>query len=141
VAVISVSGPIAVSAVGRFFQAANGQELPQQPLGRIVYGRWGGDLGEDLIVCRRKQNLVEVHCHGGNASVSQILENLTASGCQNTDWQEWLREKTSCPLEVEAHAALAEASTLRTATISRSPETRITQYSPTDKLRFRNTCG
>ena len=117
VAVIAVSGPAAVTAVNRFFQAANGRPLRRQPLNRIVYGHWGEARGEDVIVCRREASIVEIHCHGGTPSIQQIVGHLTSAGCVSIDWRQWLASQSVCPLAAEAKAALAEACTLRSATI------------------------
>ncbi len=117
IAVVVVAGPNAVSAVDQHFQAANGRPLHQQSLGRIVYGQWGEGIGEDLVVCRRDPSTVEVHCHGGAASIAQVVSHLTAAGCEPTDWRHWLADQTEDLLVCEAHTALADASTLRTATI------------------------
>ncbi len=117
IAVIAVAGPHAENAVDQYFQAANGHPLHQQPIGRIVYGQWGETTGEDLVVCRRDVGMVEVHCHGGAASITQIIDHLTIAGCKPTDWQQWLAGQSNDWLVNEAHAALAEATTLRTASI------------------------
>jgi len=121
VAVIAVAGTTAVSTVDRFFQAANGRSLSEQPLQRVVYGQWGGQTskagGEDLVVCRREDDLVEIHCHGGVASIAQILAQLVDAGCEEIDWQRWIADGATCQLSAEAQIALAGASTLRTAKI------------------------
>ncbi len=117
VAVIAVAGPRAVSTVNRYFLAVNGRLLLEQPLHRIVYGHWGDRTGEDLIVCRRETEVVEIHCHGGAPSIAQVVEDLVCGGCIQSDWQHWIAEWSECPLAAEAHVALAEASTLRTAAI------------------------
>jgi len=117
VAVIGVAGPAAESAVNRFFRASNGRPMIQQPLGRIVYGHWGGDAGEDLVVCRREAEVVEIHCHGGAASISQILTNLKSAECIEISWQRWVSDRLACSLMAESQIALAGASTLRTAKI------------------------
>ncbi|NOY29737.1 MAG: GTP-binding protein [Planctomycetes bacterium] len=114
VAVIGVAGPAAVSTVNRYFRAAGGRSLREQPLDRIVYGHWSE---EDLVVCRRKTEVVEIHCHGGAASISQILTHLTNAGCEEIDWQQWVAAESACPLAAEAQIALSTVSTLRTAKI------------------------
>lgn len=117
VAVVAVSGPIAESATAQFFQAANGRALAQQPIGRIVYGNWGTGTGEDLIVCRREGEWLEIQCHGGSASIAQILDDLCSAGCKRIDWQQWIAHRSGCPIEASAQHALAAAPTVRTATI------------------------
>ncbi|MGI9427040.1 MAG: GTPase [Bythopirellula sp.] len=117
VAVVAVEGPNAVSAVDRFFQAANKHALPDQPIGRIVYGHWGSSAGEDLIVCRRDDQSLEIHCHGGRQSSEQLVANLSEVGCQRIESDDWLTRQYDCPLVAAAHAALARATTYRAASI------------------------
>lgn len=117
VAVVAVFGPAAEDVVGASFCAKNGKPLVGQPFERPVYGHWGSPSGEDLIVCRRSAVEVEVHCHGGSQSVASVLRRLRAQGCLELAWQDWLRERTGCYMVAEAHAALASARTLSTATI------------------------
>lgn len=117
VAVVDVEGSGTVAAVANYFQAANGRELDQQPIGRIVYGRWGHAEGEDLIVCRRTADHLEIHCHGGSQSSAQIVTDLSTAGCEVIPDDEWLTRHHDCPFTASAHLALAKATTLRTATI------------------------
>jgi len=114
VAVVAVDGVAAVSAVNRYFQAANKRNLSEQTLGRIVYGHWGD---EDLILCRRDEQALEIHCHGGRQSSAQIVADLANAGCTVVEAEEWLTNQHNCPLTTAAHLALAKATTLRTATI------------------------
>ncbi len=117
IAVIAVAGPAAVAAVDGHFRAANGRELSQQPISTIVYGHWGDMQGEDLVVCRRAEQEVEVQCHGGSQSIDRVLSQLIASGCEVVDWHEWIAQRSQCAIRAEASTALANAMTLRTATI------------------------
>ncbi|TWU30343.1 GTPase [Bythopirellula polymerisocia] len=117
VAVVAVAGRDAVKFVDGCFLASNGRSLDRQPLSRIVYGHWGTVEGEDLVVCRRDEHEVEVHCHGGVQSVAAVVSQLVAAGCDEIPWQEWISRQHECPLEAEARIALAEATTSRTALI------------------------
>ena len=117
IAVVAVEGNAAVAAVARHFQAANLRELNDQPLGRIVYGHWGGRDGEDLVVCRRSESALEIHCHGGRQSSAQIAADLTDVGCTVIDAEQWLARQHACPVTAAAHAAMAQVTTLRTAAI------------------------
>ena len=116
-AVALVAGAGAVEVVGACFQAAGGRVLALEPTDRIVLGRWGGADGEELIVCRRAADRVEIHCHGGQAAVGAVVEQLTARGCRNTSWQEWSRRSDEDPLRAAARVALADAPTRRTAAV------------------------
>ncbi len=114
VAVIAIAGPQAAGAVDQFFRARNRKLLGDQILGRIVYGHWGSEQGEDLVVCRRGVELFEIHCHGGSQSISRIVADLATCGCREIDWREWNKPPR---LEAAAREALAQAVSLRTATI------------------------
>jgi tRNA modification GTPase len=116
VAVIAVAGPDAVQAIASFFHAKNGKALSEQPITRIVYGNWRSD-GEDLIICRRDADCLEIHCHGGVQAVATIAGDLASAGCQEIPWQKWLACNDSCPLRVESQIALAQAESTRTALI------------------------
>jgi tRNA modification GTPase len=114
VAVVLVAGPAAVSAVDACFQAGSGRPLAELPIGRIAVGRWGGPEGEELVVCRRAEDRVEVHCHGGRAAVRGVIGPLIQRGCCEISWRDWLRHSSDDALRAEAHIALADAPTART---------------------------
>ena len=132
VAVVLVDGPNAVRAVDQCFATTSGRPLACEPVNRIVVGRWGGPGGEELVVCRRGEERVEVHCHGGVAAVRAVVNGLVTTGCQEIAWQDWLRyessrsrvspnlgfasagaDATTCAAQI----ALADAVTARTAAI------------------------
>lgn len=115
VAVVGVLGARGPSAVDRLFAASNGKPLSQQPLGRIVYGRFDG---EEAVVCRLADDRVEVHCHGGRAAAARVLAHLAAQGCRIVDWREWtMADGQADALAKAASISLAAAPTPRTATI------------------------
>jgi tRNA modification GTPase len=129
VAVVVVDGPRAVAAVDACFAAVSWRTLADTPIGRIVLGRWRTDVerednspsesdtGEEVIVCRRSADRVEVHCHGGTAALRAVVERLVDAGCICTVWPDWLRDRHHDPIRAAAHIALAEAVTERTAAI------------------------
>jgi tRNA modification GTPase len=98
------------------FQAVNGRPLSAQPTGRVIFGRWGADAAEDVVVCIIDEQTVEIHCHGGEAAAARILGDLANAGCLVTPWQEMVRI-TRGVLEAELLEALAQATTRRTAEI------------------------
>jgi len=118
VASIRICGRQALIDLGReaLFRAANQKLLAEQPVGRIVFGRWGSDPGEEVVLCRREEETVEIHCHGGDVAVRRILADLSRSGCQIVSWQE-LSSAENGLFAIECAEALANASTLRTANI------------------------
>jgi tRNA modification GTPase len=117
VAVVLVTGPEAVRSVDACFHPASGKQIAEMPHNRILFGRWGSASGEELVVCRRAEDAVEVHCHGGVAAVRAVIDRLTECGCESIRWQDRLRESGDDPIRAEAQIALAEAPTARTAEI------------------------
>lgn len=63
------------------FVPRNGKPLDQQKIGRIVFGLWGSEPGEQVVVCRIGEEAYEIHCHGGAMASTQILEDLRRGGC------------------------------------------------------------
>ena len=115
VAVVAVAGDEATKSVDQFFLAANRRSLDEQPVGGIVYGHWGSREGEDLVVCRRDENRVEIHCHGGRQSSAQIVGDLAEAGCTEIHGERWLVQNHECPIASAAHLALTRATTQRAA--------------------------
>lgn len=122
VAVVVVDGDRAVAAVEQYFRAANRASLGEQPVDHIVYGYWvskasESDEGEDLVVCRRSETRLEVHCHGGSQSSAQIVSDLVNAGCEQVDASTWLQQAHDCLIRAAAHQALSQATTQRAASI------------------------
>jgi tRNA modification GTPase len=117
VAVVLVAGQEALRTVGDCFVPRGKHSLDDVPIGRIVLGRWGGPDGEELVVCRRSEEQIEIHCHGGVAAVEAVIRRLQAEGCQPIAWQELVGRQTSDSIRAAAQIALANAATERTAGI------------------------
>jgi tRNA modification GTPase len=118
VASVRVEGEDAVDVVDELFRPAGRRSLADQPLGRVLFGRWqSADAGEEVVVSRRAADAVEVHCHGGRAAARAIVASLGERGCREISWQEWTRETVADPIAAEARIALACAPTERTAMI------------------------
>lgn len=118
VASLLVAGPSATPMVDALFHSASGRTLAEQPINRILYGRWLlADTGEDVVVCRRDQGQLEIHCHGGAAAARAIIASLVRRGCQEIDWRQWTRRSEDDPIAAEARILLASAPTRRTAAI------------------------
>jgi len=119
VATVCVAGAEATGRVSSLFGPAAGKPLEYFPIGRVVFGRWtcGGGEGEELIVCRRGQEVVEVHCHGGRMAARSIVDSLIGAGCREAPWQEMAATHEDDPIAAEARVALAVARTERTAAI------------------------
>ncbi len=84
-----------------------------------MFGKWtGGERGnEELVVCRRDTETVEIHCHGGHAAVQAICQSLSAQGCKSDDWAEFVKRREDDPIAADALVALSEARTERVAAI------------------------
>ena len=94
VAVVLVAGPGGGADRRRVFPASR-RPAAGRVAGRIEFslGRWGTPSGEELVVCRRSDETVEIHCHGGVAAVRAVIDATRAScGCEPMLWQDWLRE-------------------------------------------------
>jgi tRNA modification GTPase len=118
VATLLVAGPQATEIVSRLFQPAGERSLAAQPLGRIVFGRWqSSEAAEEVVVCRRAAERIEINCHGGLAASRAIIATLAARDCHEVEWRAWLRQTTADPLEADATIALADAFTERTSGI------------------------
>jgi tRNA modification GTPase len=134
VASVRVEGTGAAELVRQRFFALDGGLRKAFALGRVLYGRWGGVEGEEIVVCRRplrrlaEGEAIEIHCHGGDAAVQVIVQSLVDLGAQAVPVQE-LRSLEIDHLQAlptpppasriasEARFALSQATTLRTASI------------------------
>jgi len=123
IATLAVRGPQAWTAARSLFEPASGQ-LPAQPEpGQFWLGRLGeeGKGGRDEVVLAVRQSggmlSVEVHCHGGPEVVRMLLEVFAAQGVRVCTWQELDTLTVQDPLRRLAQMELAEAPTVRTATI------------------------
>lgn len=117
VSVVAVEGTPAIELVELFFQPAGAKPLRERNCGDIAYGRWGNKAAEDLIVSHRTHRQLEVHCHGGNAAVRRIVDDLTAAGAVEESWRDWTTRQESNAIRRAAREALAGALTERTAMI------------------------
>ena len=98
------------------FRAANGRPLSSQSVGRIVFGHWGSEPSEEIVLCALDDATLEIHCHGGDAASRRILRDLAAAGCRVVAWPEFLQQ-TESPLRAEIMGELCRATTLPTAAI------------------------
>ena len=120
IATLLVKGESVVELISQYFQPANERPLASFPLGRIAFGRWRADkhsTGEELIICRTKADVIEVHCHGGKAAVEAIVQSLLDAGCAKADWSDYTFASSPDAIAAEARVALAQTRTQRTASI------------------------
>jgi tRNA modification GTPase len=98
------------------FRAANQRPLSDQTSGRVIFGRWGADPAEEVVICLVDEQTIEIHCHGGEAAAARILDDCTRAGCHVVTWAAMMGA-TEGRLAAELTEALAQTSTLRTAGI------------------------
>ncbi len=119
VAVVAIDGDDALSIVSHFFRPAS--RLAFKP-GQIRYGAWVGNpeqqlAPESVIVTPLVGGSVEIHCHGGPAAHSRIVDDLRAVGVTLVSQQAW--QESRCSLLIgEATKVLSECLTVRTAAIA-----------------------
>jgi tRNA modification GTPase len=90
-----------------FFCAASGLPLGELPLNRIAFGTVGDTPSEDVVVCRIQPDVLELHCHGGEAALGRIVADLAPRGFVLRDavWP------GTTLFERECHEALSRAQT------------------------------
>ncbi len=119
IASILVSGPQATELVARYFNANSGSQLDKTLPGQLVFGNWqhtADRLQEEVVVFRRQDQEIEIHCHGGPKATESICQTMQSAGCQLISWRQWL-ELTGQSTQLQARAALADACTERTSRI------------------------
>ncbi len=117
VATLLVEGRGSLGAVGALFRPKSGQALTAAATDRPLFGRFGAEPGEEVVVRCRSEESLEIHCHGGHAAVARIEDELVQGGGRIISWQEWTDTRHADPITAAAQRALAEARTERTATI------------------------
>jgi tRNA modification GTPase len=126
VAVVGVCGTGATAACAKFFHPAGARPLVDTPHGQIRFGAWRNTPGErevaaasaeELVVCLRAVDDLEIHCHGGVAAAAAVCESLKSAGCRIVDADEWLALRESDAVVREADLALANVRTARAAGI------------------------
>lgn len=118
VAVIRVIGDHAIldRSPPPLFRAANRQPIASQQFHRILFGQWGRDAAEDVVVCRIDGRTLEIHCHGGHQAVERILHDWQTLGAETIGWRELLAEVADF-LQADLQESLSRAITWRTAEI------------------------
>jgi tRNA modification GTPase len=117
IATLLVEGPGARECVEGQFRSARGRPLRDCPAERLLYGRFGPLPGEEVVVCCRSEQSIEIHCHGGDAAVTRITGLLGQAGAAMIAWRAWALLHHEDPIAAAAHLALADARTERTAAI------------------------
>ncbi len=122
IAALAVRGPRSWGMVRDLFLPVSGRPLPDEPEpGRFWTGRFGdeaaGGRDEVVVAARRGGRWVEIHCHGGREVVRALMEALAIRGAEICSWEELERWTADDGVRASALAALARATTVRTAAI------------------------
>jgi tRNA modification GTPase len=116
VAVIEIRGGGAIDCLTHHFHPAS--PGPYRA-GQIRYGRWGGEAdGESVVVTPIQDDVMEIHCHGGQAAIERIMADLVSSGAREES--PWTFETPSerSRLIAEATEVLSRCTTAKTAAIA-----------------------
>jgi tRNA modification GTPase len=117
VAVVLVAGRNATRLISDSIALKSRRPLSEVPLNRIALGNWGDLTGEEVVVCRRTSDEIEIHCHGGSAAVQAVIRRLCKCGGKQLTWQKWLQRSAGDPLRAAAQIALSNAPTARVASV------------------------
>ncbi len=121
VATLRVWGPGALAIADAAFRPAKpgGRTLAETPVNRLRVGRIGAGLGDEVVavVLGLDPPEVEIQCHGGAVAVALVVDALVEQGAERVGPKVWARDSTGSTIRGDAGAALAEASTLKVASI------------------------
>ena len=80
---------------------------------RVMVGRWapvvGASVGEEVVVTVDRSlssDVIEIHCHGGEAAPAHVLDGLVRGGARRVDWRDWLAHVGESTIAIEARDAL-----------------------------------
>ena len=125
-ATVRIQSADGVEATDQFFAARGGKTLAETSTDRPLVGLFhvpSSPASEEVVARRCSKNAVEIHCHGGTASVARILETFQALGYEAISWNEWIEiQQAQTPASVgstrtEAYRDLARAQTELTASL------------------------
>ena len=116
---LRVWGPRAIEVVDAVFRHDRGVRLAETPRGVLRLGHIGQGLGDQVVVVVLEEHpvAVEVHCHGGEAAVSLVVEALEAAGANSSEAASPVNQSGDDPIAHDALVDLARAPTIRTAEI------------------------
>ena len=96
IAAIAVDGPQALDVVSLALVTASGKPIRlDQACARFAHWKFTDErlADEHVMVLVRGPHAVEIHCHGGLAITSRIIEQLQAAGCEcvGSEASDWLQ--------------------------------------------------
>ena len=127
VAALACCGSAALTIVDRCLYTDGRLPLKDRPLASLTYGRWrmASGLGEDLIVVAHDAENVEIHCHGGNATVELISGVLAEQGMRQVAPLDFELARCQSRWQAETNICLGQATTQRTAEVLLSQQERL----------------
>ena len=114
IAVVALRGDGLTEILEPLFQPFNQKPFSQCLNRRLVYGVWQ-TTGEDVVVFNRDPKHLEIHCHGGSAAVSSIMDALVEAGAATISAAELTETSSDCIWNHEIADAVTQATTQRTA--------------------------
>ena len=100
VALIRISGALALEVADRIFFSQNGEKLSEKKKGRMYYGeiRMGGESVDDVMAVYFKEpnsftgeDTVEITCHGGILVTQKVFGAALSSGARAAEAGEFTR--------------------------------------------------
>ncbi len=107
---VSIGGDDAAIVLGTCAVLLAGGNPGTLKCGQIRLARWIS-TGEELVVCRRRDDQFEVHCHGGRAAVCAVAGDLAARGALEMPGRDWLARTCQNTIQAEAAFELTRATT------------------------------
>jgi tRNA modification GTPase len=121
IAVVRVWGPGAVEVADLVFRPNGSVRLAQCRDGRLLLGRVGDGLGDEVVAVKlqSKPPIVEIQCHGGIAAIALVVRALDLAGAQPAlaSSSHAFRAEGVDSIASEALVDLAQAPTLAVAEI------------------------
>jgi tRNA modification GTPase len=115
------------------FTATNGKRLSDQSINRIVFGHWGQEPVEEVVLCRIDERTIDLHCHGGIAAADRIIDDLQLLDIEIVNWQDAIT-RIATKVDSEYVEAISQATTLRTAEFLLRQQTGLLRNAATDWL-------
>lgn len=119
VATLACFGNDALTIVDQCLDTVGPRPLKDRPFSSLTYGHWrvSGGRGEDLLVVAHDAFNVEIHCHGGTATIELIAKVLADRGMQSLEPLDFETTRCGSLWQAEMNICLGQATTAKTAQI------------------------
>lgn len=122
IATVAVRGEQPLRVIEQFFQPFAGKL--DDTANRVRFGNWirhekteTTTQQESVVLCFTRRDEVEIHCHGGRAAVSALMDDLVAAGAQRVEASEWIIDPKASSLNNECTHVLSHVQTETAAAI------------------------